>query len=64
MKKRLAAAGVGLGLIAILSGCSERDIMYNGKMQPESVVEEIIADQIEVENPELDLEVSISDEED
>ena len=42
--------------------CEERKIYYEGKLRPVSDVEEIIADQLEVENPNLDLDVNISEE--
>lgn len=49
---------------AILSACSmqEAELNYDGKLRPVSEVEEIIADKLEVENPDLDLEISIYEE--
>lgn len=58
MKKRLLLVSVGLSA-ALLAGCSEMDINYKGELKSEDQVEEIIADELEVENPELDLEVDI-----
>ncbi|MED4914348.1 hypothetical protein [Parageobacillus thermoglucosidasius] len=49
-------------IVALLAGCEEGKIYYKGKLRPVSEVEEIIADQLEVENPDLDLEVSIFEE--
>ncbi|MCM3413560.1 hypothetical protein [Metabacillus litoralis] len=52
-----------LGLAAfVLSGCEELDLNYQGEIRTESEVEEIISDQLEVENPELDIEVDIYEE--
>lgn len=59
MKKVIA---LGLLSVFLLAGCSEGEIYYDGKLQKVSTVEEIIADKLEVENPELDLEVNISEE--
>lgn len=49
----------GILASAMLVGCSDNEIMYDGKLQNETVVEEIIADKLEVDNPEQDLEVNI-----
>jgi hypothetical protein len=48
----------------VLAACEfeEEQINYDGQLRPLSQVEEIIADKLEVENPELDLEVSIFEE--
>jgi hypothetical protein len=53
-----------LVLSILISACEyqEDQIQYDGQIRPVSQVEEIIADKLEVENPELDLEVSISEE--
>ncbi|MEN8702478.1 hypothetical protein [Bacillus infantis] len=47
-----------------LSACDieESELNYDGKLRPVSEVEEIIADKLEVENPDLDLEVSVYEE--
>lgn len=45
-----------------LVGCEEGTVIYKGIERPVSEVEEIIADELEVENPSLDLEVSIYEE--
>lgn len=55
--------GVLLLGAVVLSGCEEADIMYEGKLMKESEAEELIADKLEVDNPELDLEVNIYPEE-
>jgi hypothetical protein len=49
-------------LAVALVGCQEANINYEGKVLPVSQVEEIIADKLEVENPDLDLEVDIYEE--
>ncbi|MGE7650504.1 lipoprotein [Peribacillus frigoritolerans] len=54
----------GIGVLTLLTGCSERMITYDGIERPESEVEEIIADKLEVENPNLDIEVNIGEETD
>jgi hypothetical protein len=46
----------------VLAGCEEGTIVYDGKQRPVSEVEEIIADKLEVENPGMDLEISIYEE--
>lgn len=63
MKKVL---GVGVVLVSALfiTGCSDPDINYEGELLPAHEVEERIADKLEVENPDLDLEVNISEETD
>lgn len=43
----------------LLTGCSEGTIIYQGKEMPVIEAEERIADALEVENPDLDLEVNI-----
>lgn len=45
-----------------LAGCSEGEIVYKGKLMPVSDAQEIMADELEVENPDLDLEVQIYEE--
>lgn len=62
--KKLIIIGTGLTMAALLAGCQEQQINYEGKLMPESEAEERIADQLEVENPELDLEVNIAPESD
>lgn len=61
MKKKILIAAAAL---AVLAGCEyeEETVIYQEKERPVSTVEEIIADQLEVENPELDLEVDIMEE--
>ncbi|MFC2948558.1 hypothetical protein [Virgibacillus sediminis] len=61
MKKKIivsAMAGV------VLTGCSNPAIVYKGEEMPTSEASERIADELEVENPGLDLEVSIQQETD
>lgn len=61
MKKKalIIIATLSTGL---LTGCEERNIEYKGQNMPVSVAEERISDELEVENPDLDLEVMISEE--
>jgi hypothetical protein len=58
MKKLLVIGSIA----TLLSGCSDGTIIYKGVERPVSEVEEIIADELEVENPELDLELNIYEE--
>ena len=44
------------------SGEAKTEIYYKGQLRPISQVEEIIADELEIENPEFDLEVNIREE--
>ncbi|KON86590.1 hypothetical protein AF332_07005 [Sporosarcina globispora] len=46
----------------MLAGCEESELYYEGKLRPESEVEEIIADKLEVENPDMDLEIDVYEE--
>lgn len=48
----------------LLAGCSESTVIYKGKEMPVSEAQERIADELEVENPDRDLEVQIYDESD
>lgn len=61
MKRAMTLTGLlVVGLVpTILSGCEEGSIRYEGKLQKISIVEEIISDKLEVENPDLDLEVNV-----
>jgi hypothetical protein len=63
MKKLLIILAL-LALSLLIAACEfeEEQINYDGQLRPLSQVEEIIADKLEVENPELDLEVSIFEE--
>lgn len=60
--RRLLIVVLLLSFVAIVNGCSRVDMVYDGKVRPISEVEEIIADKLEVENPDLDLKVSITSE--
>ena len=62
MKRALVLTGLlVVGVIpTILSGCTENTIVYEGKQVKTSTVEEIISDKLEVENPDLDLEINIT----
>jgi hypothetical protein len=63
MKKAIATVGIltAISVTSIVGGCNyqEPTITYQGKTMPFSEAEERIADQLEVENPELDLELDI-----
>jgi ABC-type glycerol-3-phosphate transport system substrate-binding protein len=58
IKGLLLAGVVCLGLV----GCGPSKIVYDGKERPTDEVQEIISDKLEVENPNLDLEVTITEE--
>jgi hypothetical protein len=62
--KKLLIVLILLAISLIIAACEfeEEQIIYDGQLRPLSQVEEIIADKLEVENPELDLEVSIFEE--
>lgn len=54
---------IALIIVLLLAGCTEQlQLNYDGKIQKESTVEDIIADKLEVENPDLDIEVDIYEE--
>lgn len=60
-----SGAGVLIAFLTLLgvAGCAaEERIIYQDKERPVSEVEEIISDQLEQENPSLDLDVSIQEE--
>jgi hypothetical protein len=42
-----------------LAGCEEGELYYEGKLRPESEVEEIMAVKLELENPDMDLEIDV-----
>lgn len=54
-----------LVITALLAACqyTEQELYYKGQLRPVSQVEEIISDELEVENPDLDLEVDVYEEE-
>jgi hypothetical protein len=62
MKKKVI--GMGLGALLLLTGCEETMIRYKGETLPTGEVEEKIADELEVENSSVDLEVDIYTESD
>ncbi|MED3571925.1 hypothetical protein [Cytobacillus praedii] len=64
MKNLLSLVALTVVLLILLSACEweEETIIYQDKERPISAVEEIIADQLEAENPDLDLEVNIFEE--
>ena len=66
MKKKLVATTLlAFGVLA-LGGCEveEETVIYDGKKMPISEAEERIADKLEVDNPDLDIEVDIYEESD
>lgn len=60
--KKLIIIGTGMTMATLLAGCQEPTIIYEGKEMPAYEAEERIADQLEVENPQFDLEVHITEE--
>lgn len=62
--KRLVVVASLLSISILLAACEEKKIMYQETKMTVSEAEERIADQLEVENPDYDLEVSISEESD
>ncbi|MGI2329678.1 hypothetical protein [Planococcus sp. YIM B11945] len=63
MKKTTLIIGTLLAAV-LLAGCTEGTVIYQDKEMPISEAQERIADQLEVENPDRDLEVTIYDESD
>jgi hypothetical protein len=63
MKKKILIGVLGLSVLG-LAACEEQKITYQENKISVSEAEERIADQLEVENPDLDLEVSITEESD
>lgn len=63
MNKIILVALLSLGT-ALLAGCKEGAIIYEGQQMPVSKAEERIEDHLEVENSNLDLEISIYQESD
>jgi hypothetical protein len=64
MKKLLILLSLLIAFLS-LNACdllAERQIKYDVQLRPVSEVEEFIADKLEVENPHLDLAVSIFEE--
>jgi hypothetical protein len=64
-KRKLGLLG-GSALVAVMltAGCEESTIVYQGEEIGITEAEEMIADQLEVENPGLDLEVTITEDQD
>jgi hypothetical protein len=60
LKKSLSILGVLAMVGAILGGCNRSaTIQFQGELRTEEEVEEMLADLIESENPDLDIEVDI-----
>lgn len=62
--KRFVVVVSLLSISLILAACEEKKITYQETKMTISEAEERIADQLEVENPDYDLEVSITEESD
>ncbi|MGN7485302.1 hypothetical protein ACTHPB_27670 [Priestia megaterium] len=62
--KRLVVVASLLSISILLAACEEKKITYQETKMTVSEAEERIADQLEVENPDDDLEVSITEESD
>lgn len=62
--KRLVIVTSLLSISFLLAACEEKKITYQETKMTVSEAEERIADQLEVENPDYDLEVSITEESD
>lgn len=60
--KKLIMLGTGMTMATLLSGCTEGNLIYKDKEMPVSEVEERISNELEVENPDFDLEVNITEE--
>jgi ABC-type glycerol-3-phosphate transport system substrate-binding protein len=61
MLKRILVLLVCSGAAAILAACTGQEaIQYENKQQPVETIEEIISDKLEVENPDLDITVTIT----
>lgn len=59
----IIGAVVALIITTMLYG-SKQSMIYQEKTQTIDTIEEILADQLEIENPELDIKVTISVEQD
>jgi hypothetical protein len=61
-KQKLGACfGVGLMTAGLLSGCGMiQELQYQGKTRPKAEVEEMLSDYLESENPNMDLNVEIT----
>lgn len=64
MKKGILVSMLALVTLVGLVGCADTEIMYEGEMMPKSEVGERLADKLEVENPDMDLEIQIYEESD
>lgn len=68
MKKTIGAFILLVILATMAVACDiqleEPTLVYHDKERPISQIEEIIADELEAENPELDLEIQIDEETD
>jgi hypothetical protein len=60
-KAKLGALfGVGLIAAGFLTGCGIQELQYQGKTRPVNEVEEMLSDYLESENPNMDLNVEIT----
>lgn len=63
LMRKKAIIGILMGLsVATLAGCEEPTYIYDGKEYKESVLEDVLSDTLEVENPELDIDLDIMTE--
>jgi len=62
--KRLVTVVGLLSISILLAACEEKKIMYQDTKMKVSEVEDRIADQLEVDNPDEDLDVSITSDSD
>jgi hypothetical protein len=63
VKHRLIVPLVVLGTL-LLTGCEETKLTYKGKQYPVSQLEEIIENELELENPDYDLDVNVMQDSD
>ncbi len=63
LKKSVSILGVLAIVGVVLGGCNRSaEIQFQGQLRTEEEVEEMLADMIESENPDLDIEVDIYEE--
>lgn len=62
MKKKVAILFSAIFGTMLLAGCEEQTYNFGEKVLPESQVEEMLSDMLEIENPGMDINVDISEE--
>lgn len=60
-KTKVAAAALGISLLALATGCEQQPILFEGEEMSVKKAESIIENRIEIEN-ELDYDVTILEE--